>query len=1066
PDASLNSGGHPCLSGALDFYEKNRYDIIYVSVHDAVLAAQFDQRAALRKSEQQLLSASSAAIKVSSPTDGETSAAAQLRKRAEANGAEQDDSAKAVTKPSAYSNAVLVVVDDLPFLHPRTGDHCAELISCGFVPGHGLQLGSVPVHRVEAVPVWPEVRLPVAAHLTGGLENKRRVPVRCQRKSMDQRTTSERLLRLRCGVKLLNSRKEPYGTSRVTGSLAMSTPNSFSMMSSSRSMYQVGPAQQWHPGGDDKRVVGLHVEVAAVLMPGNRAGGVVWRLGAQVPHRVERDVRADDVLEEVQHSLVSGNGPERGRQGGQFVKHYVGTGEVTLDGAKAVVESEALFIRQLRDFHRNVSFNSVQLLFGEEVSHQGEASSVEFVQLCPTQLARLVAFGRPLLEQLGVPLASVAWIGGAALGRMSDLPGVCESHWLALRPLEWAETGRTAALASRLPSSADTGTTSFIMSAARSACIRHEFVSLNRRDRQTTTRRHESTASRVARRLAANARLLGPSTFIVNFSPMLNSSPCSVCDISQSLAVARRLRQSQISAPMASFSCRSFSNDRVNASSSPAPTSCDSAASSIALTAGSTPSFISRALLTSLRARRCVHLASSGRLYTMLPVSKLRSLQLSDARRPSTRCPMMSLSPRNRSAWLSSSANAISSSACRDLAGSGDFSRGRTGPTRSNLARLEFTKLSFLNRQLYMMVTSWNMRLEHRSLSFPPRYSGLHDFSMSQKTPLTKPSEVASNWQNSVDSSLRSWMRLSSEPSIRCSIRRCFPVDGSANFESRFRRYTCSASARAFGAASRTSDSLSDSSSSSLRELLAEKQGKTSELTRRNNSTRMRCFHIRLIKRCLAQLVVVSLLALLLLFIARRSEADEEQRVVTSAKKPQPQPQPQPRRPPVVAILHQSGVQRADVARLFYMHRYGGVYCDLDCDCLRGFQHLLANTSLALGAMEGSLIPERENPAFVDEGQVENSFMYSQPRHPFFWELILRLNATQGDLPIMASGTYLLMTGIRSARRIGLDRTLFSGLPYLTVYPPSLFNPFSWINPQEGRASPRLSAVRAVHAAE
>ncbi|PAA79188.1 hypothetical protein BOX15_Mlig000646g5 [Macrostomum lignano] len=95
--ANPKCGIRACLERS-DFYEKNRYDIIYVSVHDAVLAAQFDQRAALRKSEQQLLSASSAAIKVSSPTDGETSAAAQLRKRAEANGAEQDDSAKAVTK--------------------------------------------------------------------------------------------------------------------------------------------------------------------------------------------------------------------------------------------------------------------------------------------------------------------------------------------------------------------------------------------------------------------------------------------------------------------------------------------------------------------------------------------------------------------------------------------------------------------------------------------------------------------------------------------------------------------------------------------------------------------------------------------------------------------------------------------------------------------------------------------------------------------------------------------------------------------------------------------------------
>ncbi|PAA69043.1 hypothetical protein BOX15_Mlig014144g2 [Macrostomum lignano] len=141
------------------------------------------------------------------------------------------------------------------------------------------------------------------------------------------------------------------------------------------------------------------------------------------------------------------------------------------------------------------------------------------------------------------------------------------------------------------------------------------------------------------------------------------------------------------------------------------------------------------------------------------------------------------------------------------------------------------------------------------------------------------------------------------------------------------------------------------------------------------------------------------------------------------------------------------GVQRADVSRLFYMYHYGGLYCDLDCECLRDFRHLLDNASLVFGAMQGLMIRSPRDPAYVAEGQIENSFMYSRPRHPFFWDLIVYLNATTGEMPIMSSGPYLIMSGIHAARQLGIAPSgiRVDGRDFLTVYPPAYFNPYSWM---------------------
>ena len=68
-------------------------------------------------------------------------------------------------------------------------------------------------------------------------------------------------------------------------------------------------------------------------------------------------------------------------------------------------------------------------------------------------------------------------------------------------------------------------------------------------------------------------------------------------------------------------------------------------------------------------------------------------------------------------------------------------------------------------------------------------------------------------------------------------------------------------------------------------------------------------------------------------------------------------------------------VQRADMARLMYIHRYGGLYVDMDYEAKKNVLGSFSNTSDVLVV---------ESLALWCEVQ-QNSFMYSRaPNHPFF----------------------------------------------------------------------------------
>ena len=88
-------------------------------------------------------------------------------------------------------------------------------------------------------------------------------------------------------------------------------------------------------------------------------------------------------------------------------------------------------------------------------------------------------------------------------------------------------------------------------------------------------------------------------------------------------------------------------------------------------------------------------------------------------------------------------------------------------------------------------------------------------------------------------------------------------------------------------------------------------------------------------------------------------------------------------------------IKRVDAVRYFYLYHYGGIYCDLDFECLKNFDPLLAesqNVDVVLGYMG-------DDNDF--EHAIPNAIMISKPRAPFWLyvinEMRKRLNTCEPE---------------------------------------------------------------------
>ncbi len=71
---------------------------------------------------------------------------------------------------------------------------------------------------------------------------------------------------------------------------------------------------------------------------------------------------------------------------------------------------------------------------------------------------------------------------------------------------------------------------------------------------------------------------------------------------------------------------------------------------------------------------------------------------------------------------------------------------------------------------------------------------------------------------------------------------------------------------------------------------------------------------------------------------------------------------------------------RADAARYLYMHKYGGLYTDLDIEALRSFDHVLTNTT-------ASVLLAYMGTDYKYPHNIPNAFMASKPGYVFFGQV-------------------------------------------------------------------------------
>lgn len=146
-------------------------------------------------------------------------------------------------------------------------------------------------------------------------------------------------------------------------------------------------------------------------------------------------------------------------------------------------------------------------------------------------------------------------------------------------------------------------------------------------------------------------------------------------------------------------------------------------------------------------------------------------------------------------------------------------------------------------------------------------------------------------------------------------------------------------------------------------------------------------------------------------------------------------------------------IYRVDLVRYLFLYHYGGVYADMDVECLRSLDPIRLRGGVVLGRM-GS------DPDF--EHSIPNAVMASAPGEEF-WLLVLHLVSEQGPerRPEYATGPVVLkraydlysarydtpyiQRGIEDVRqRLGMPRSRRS---QVTVMPGHVLFPLDWHDP-------------------
>jgi len=100
---------------------------------------------------------------------------------------------------------------------------------------------------------------------------------------------------------------------------------------------------------------------------------------------------------------------------------------------------------------------------------------------------------------------------------------------------------------------------------------------------------------------------------------------------------------------------------------------------------------------------------------------------------------------------------------------------------------------------------------------------------------------------------------------------------------------------------------------------------------------------------------------------------------------------------------YDANIKRIDAARYFILYEYGGIYADMDYECLQNFEEFLMVGKVSLGE---SLF---RNNKFIMIEKYQNALISSPAKHPFWKHVIYNLELTMYIKPVVyATGPYII----------------------------------------------------------
>ena len=145
-------------------------------------------------------------------------------------------------------------------------------------------------------------------------------------------------------------------------------------------------------------------------------------------------------------------------------------------------------------------------------------------------------------------------------------------------------------------------------------------------------------------------------------------------------------------------------------------------------------------------------------------------------------------------------------------------------------------------------------------------------------------------------------------------------------------------------------------------------------------------------------------------------------------------------------------IKRADAIRYMYLYTYGGIYADLDFECLKPFDTLLEEYrgyDIILGQMESSgTISNSRESQWHSSNNIPNAIMISKPGCNFWLRVLERMvvKAKVSGRPEVQTGPIVLKEVYSAAWTDSLK-----------LLPSSILYPISWVTDEEER----LAALKA-----